>query len=260
MVWTNEEVESEILKHSNEIFENALLILQILPSKVYENIHASDKQRLVLFFRILALCYKHTEEYLQSATSSENKEDLKNELINFIKAMIYAGYPFGILSYICFQGKEITGIHPGIESDYHVIKKYVEIENEEKGGAMHKHQCTLQIIQEAYVSTVNSALSQLCLQLSNESSMESNKPNAKALCRALSSLAYMFGDDDKYLNDYDQQDFTMLNSVREKVWSKLLAFAEDMQLPKQIRVFVLELLQCITGRSPVQNVDLQGYL
>uniref|UniRef100_K3Z324 Sec39 domain-containing protein n=1 Tax=Setaria italica TaxID=4555 RepID=K3Z324_SETIT len=41
----------------------------------------------------------------------------------------------------------------------------------------------------------------------------------------------------------------ILEMVRSGVWGKLIRFSEDMQLESQLRVYALQLMQCITGRN-----------
>ncbi|KAF7091362.1 hypothetical protein CFC21_093952, partial [Triticum aestivum] len=40
-----------------------------------------------------------------------------------------------------------------------------------------------------------------------------------------------------------------LEMIRSGVWGKLIAFSENMQLGSQLRVYALQLMQCITGRN-----------
>jgi neuroblastoma-amplified sequence len=41
----------------------------------------------------------------------------------------------------------------------------------------------------------------------------------------------------------------ILEMVRSGVWGKLIDFSENMQLESQLRVYALQLMQCITGRN-----------
>lgn len=41
----------------------------------------------------------------------------------------------------------------------------------------------------------------------------------------------------------------ILEMVRSGVWGKLIRFSEDMQLESQLRVYALQLMQCITGKN-----------
>ncbi|KAF8658210.1 hypothetical protein HU200_059430 [Digitaria exilis] len=41
----------------------------------------------------------------------------------------------------------------------------------------------------------------------------------------------------------------ILEMIRSGVWGKLIRFSEDMQLESQLRVYALQLMQCITGRN-----------
>jgi neuroblastoma-amplified sequence len=54
----------------------------------------------------------------------------------------------------------------------------------------------------------------------------------------------------------------ILEMVRSGVWGKLIGFSENMQLESQLRVYALQLMQCITGRNlknlpnePVSQVE-----
>ncbi|GLJ28279.1 hypothetical protein SUGI_0555830 [Cryptomeria japonica] len=254
-VWTNEDIEEEISEHWNELFEHDAELLKVLSSTVYPTLDTSNKRRLTFLYKILSSCYVHLKErldldHLLGAEDEEILSGLKNELLNFIKTMITAGCSFRTLTRICFQGRPIFISDSRSDLDnYTTHQKDIHESRERLASTGRKDENILKDIMDGYVSAIDSALSEICGQTS-DSAVEINKFSSRNLCKVLSSLAGAdYDDDDVESSDSRQQHFVILQRMRRVVWSKLTAFAEDLQLPGQVRVYLLEILQCIAGRG-----------
>jgi hypothetical protein len=173
--------------------------------------------------------------------------------------MITTGCSFRDIAQICFQGIESIASDTSLKSADHMVHQKAMDKYEENMTALRgKDVDSFQDIQEAYVALIDSVLFEIHSQVSNDLAIQINKLSTRRLCNLLSSLACISYEDDE-VNAFEpaQRDFVILQRVRHAVWSKLSAFAEDMQLPNQVRVYALELLQSISGRGYTQDFDIQ---
>lgn len=183
---------------------------------------------------------------------------LKNEVIHFIKTLITAGCSFRTLTCICFQGRPI--FISGSRSDsvnYTSHQKDVLESRERLASAGRKDESVLKDILDGYVNAIDSALSDICGKTS-DSAIQFNNLSSRNLCKVLLSLAGADYDNDEVeSSDSRQNHFFILQRMRRVVWSKLTVSAENLQLPDQVRVYLLEILQCITGRVHINASDKQ---
>lgn len=263
-LWTNEEIEAEISVHWNELLEHSGEVLKVLSSTVYTALDASNKQRLGFLYKILSAHYIHVKERLWRECTShvgdtENLICFKNDLLNFLITMITAGCSFRDIAQICFQGRESIMSDTSLNSADHMVHQKTMDKYEKKLIAIRgKDADSFQDILEAYIALIDSILCEIRSQVSNDIAVEISKLSTRRLCNLLSSLACIsYGEDEVNAPEPTQQDFVILQKVRHAVWSKLNTFAEDMQLPNQVRVYALELLQTISGRGYTQAFGIK---
>eukprot|EP01018_Ginkgo_biloba_P007103 Gb_24496 [translate_table: standard] len=260
-IWTNEEIASEMYENWNELLEHASDLLKVLSSTVYPAIDSSNKRRLAFLYKILSDCYMLIKEkreseclFISGVGDTGLSSCLRDDLLNFLKTMIMAGCSFRAVFKITFQGRSMIISTTSIEYDNKMDHQTAERSTTSK----HKYVDTLQDIQEAYANAIDFALREICSQASNDSEVEMDKLNSRSLHNVLSSLTGVVHEDEEVeALDPMGDEFILLQKVRREVWAKLSAFAEDLQLPNQVRVYALELLQCIAGRDCKQAFGTQ---